>query len=203
MRDCVNLTLQNGPDVPGHSWIRFQVMNKDVISCDDLIGKVASHLVPFFLFPSGKPQAVKGKRIVGSVEKADARGPKRRRDPPELVTDHCNLCPLRRPGPREHGHDKLKAFMDEKKDIKRWVSASSWRRSAKTLETQRISTSWLRSSRSSRRCSRIRRRRIDISPALMYSIFRFVKKTKIGGILQQMKDYWIQKTLQEFWNCAR
>ena len=103
MRDCVNLTLQNGPDVPGHSWIRFQVMNKDVISCDDLNGKVASHLVPFFLFPSGKPQAVKGKRIVGSVEKT--RGPKRRRDPPEPLTDHCNLRPLRRAGPRKHGHD--------------------------------------------------------------------------------------------------
>ena len=56
MRDCVNLSLQNGPDVPKQSWIRFQVMDWDSMSSDDLIGKVASHVVLFFLSKSS-PQA--------------------------------------------------------------------------------------------------------------------------------------------------
>ena len=59
MRDCVNLTLQNGPDVPRQSWIRFQVMDWDSMSSDDLIGKVASHVVLFFLSKSSPQASIK------------------------------------------------------------------------------------------------------------------------------------------------
>ena len=44
-----NLTLQNGKEVALHSRIRFEVWDKDTISPDDLIGKVGSLVVPFFL----------------------------------------------------------------------------------------------------------------------------------------------------------
>ena len=119
------------------------------------IGKVASHLVPFFLFPSGEPQAVKGKRIVRSVEKADAHGPKREThlslsqttaiyalfavlDPentgmiPEgtqnLVVDSATKEAVLL--------NELKAFMDEKQDINGDGEVSF----GEFLETQRIST---------------------------------------------------------------
>ena len=59
MRDCVNLSLQNGPDVPKQSWIRFQVMDWDSMSSDDLIGKVASHVVLFFLSKSSPQASIK------------------------------------------------------------------------------------------------------------------------------------------------
>ena len=49
MRDCVNLTLQNISELALESRIRFQVMDKDSWSSDDLIGEVDSHVVPFLL----------------------------------------------------------------------------------------------------------------------------------------------------------
>ena len=52
MRDCVNLTLQNISELALQSRIRFQVMDKDTFSCDDLVGEVDSHVVPFLFIIS-------------------------------------------------------------------------------------------------------------------------------------------------------
>ena len=52
MRDCVNLTLQNISELALQSRIRFQVMDKDTCSFDDLVGEVDSHVVPFLLIIS-------------------------------------------------------------------------------------------------------------------------------------------------------